>query len=73
MRAVSLVLDFTTGVNLNFLQVTAMTPMPVWGGETIYLPTGVFNPSAVTGQLSNLLLVLFIFRPRIWSAYSSRS
>ena len=60
MRAVSLVVDFTTGVNLNFLQVTAMRPLPVWGGDTIYLPIGVFNPGAVTAQLSNLLLILFI-------------
>ena len=60
LRAVALALNFSTGVNLNFRQVTSMLTVPVWGGETIYLPAGIVNPAAAIGQLSNLLLILFV-------------
>jgi two-component system, LuxR family, sensor kinase FixL len=59
VRALSLILDFGTGVNVNFLQVTQMLRTPVWGGETIYLPVGIPNPYVMTAQLSNLLLIAF--------------
>jgi two-component system, LuxR family, sensor kinase FixL len=60
LRAVALVLNFVTGVNVNFAQVTAMRPVPVWGGESIYLPVGVPNPYVIVAQLSNLFLIWFV-------------
>lgn len=60
LRVVALVLNFRTGVNVNFEQVTAMAPVPVWGGESIYLPVGVPNPYVVVAQLSNLALIWFV-------------
>jgi PAS domain S-box-containing protein len=60
LRALSLVLNFHTGVNVNFERVTAMQSVAVWGGESIYVPLGVANPYAIIAQLSNALLLYFI-------------
>ena len=60
VRAVSLMLNFRSGANVNFERVTAMLPVPVWGGESIYLPVGVPNPYVIVAQLSNLLLIWFV-------------
>lgn len=60
LRAVSLVLNFHSEVNLNFDQVTAMLPVPVWGGEHIYLPAGIPNRFAIVAQLGNLLVLCFL-------------
>ena len=60
LRAVSLVLNFRTGVNVNFEKVTAMLPVPLWGGESIHVPVGVPNPYVIVAQLSNLLLIWFV-------------
>lgn len=60
LRAVSLVLNFHSDVNLNFDQVTAMLPVPVWGGEHIYLPVGIPNRFAIVAQLGNLLVIGFL-------------
>jgi len=60
LRAVSLLLNFRTGVNINFVQVTAMLTVPVWGGESVQIPVGVANPYVVVAQLSNLLLIAFV-------------
>jgi PAS domain S-box-containing protein len=60
LRVVSLVLNFRTGVNVNFERVTAMLQVPVWGGESIFVPVGVVNPYVIVAQLSNLLLIAFV-------------
>ena len=60
LRAASLGLNFHSDVNLNFQQVTAMLPVSVWGGDTIYLPVGVANPDAIVAQLGNLLVICFL-------------
>ena len=60
LRVVSLVLNFRTGVNVNFERVTAMLPVPVWGGESVFVPVGVVNPYVIVAQLSNLLLIAFV-------------
>jgi two-component system sensor kinase FixL len=60
LRVVTLALNFATGVNVNLLQVTAMRPVQLWGGESIYIPIGVPNPSVIVAQLSNLLLIWFV-------------
>ena len=60
LRLVSLVLNFRTGVNLNFEKVTAMQPVLLWGGESVYVPVGVLNPYVIVAQISNLLLIWFV-------------
>ena len=53
-------LNFRTGTNVNFEEVTAMQPVALWGGECIHLPVGVPNPFSLVAQLSNLLLIWFV-------------
>ncbi len=60
VRGLSLVLNFTTGSGLNFSHVDAMQALPVWGGETVYLPVGVPSPLRFVAQFANLLLVAFL-------------
>lgn len=59
MRAVSLVLDFTVGQNLNYMEVTAMREARFLG-DSVWMPEGIRNPSQLAGQLALLLLVCFV-------------
>ena len=59
-RLVGLVLNFTTGVNINFREVTALDRVPVWGGEWVAAPVGVPNPWGVVPQLSNVMLLFLV-------------
>ncbi|MFO1204895.1 MAG: PAS domain S-box protein [Burkholderiales bacterium] len=59
LRVLVLLLNFTSGVNVNFEQVTAMRPATLLGA-LVYLPVGVANPFAVIAQLSNVLLLWFV-------------
>ena len=58
-RALSLVLNFFTGVNLNYLQITKVRRTPFLG-EPASVALGVPNPWMVVAQLSSLALVLFV-------------
>ena len=58
MRLVSLVLNFATGQNLNWLEVRELRPI-TFLGDAIVVPVGVTNPWMAVGQLSLLLLLLF--------------
>ncbi len=58
VRTISLLLDFLTGVNLNFREITALHPVQFLG-ETVATPVGLVNPWMLTGQLSLWLLILF--------------
>ena len=60
VRVAALGLNFGSGVNVNFNQVTAMLPVPLWGGESIFVPIGVPNPYVIVAQLSNLRLLWFV-------------
>jgi PAS domain S-box-containing protein len=59
LRLASLVANFSTGVNLNFLQVDALTPTYLLG-VAVMVPQGTPNPWMVLGSLSMLLLALFL-------------
>jgi PAS domain S-box-containing protein len=74
-RAAALVLNFTTGVNVNALAVSAMLPVALWGGETVFVPVPVPNPWAVVAQLSNLLLIAFVADAsvRLWRRGDGRA
>jgi len=60
IRLVGLALNFVTGVNVNFREITALAHLQLWGGAVVAGPIGIPNPWAVVPQLSNLLLVVFI-------------
>ncbi|HSE12034.1 MAG TPA: PAS domain S-box protein [Rudaea sp.] len=59
-RLVSLLPDFLTGVNLNFVEITSLHRVPVWGGGFLAAPIGVPNPWMVLGQMSIVVLVVFL-------------
>ena len=59
-RLLGLALNFVTGVNVNFREVTAMDQMHLWGGTVVSGPVGVVNPWAIVPQIGNVLLVVFV-------------
>jgi PAS domain S-box-containing protein len=56
---VAILLDFTTGQNLNFLEIAGLEKIP-WLGEMVSSPVGRSNPAMFVGQLSSLMLVVFV-------------
>jgi PAS domain S-box-containing protein len=58
LRTLALLLNFVTGQNLNFREVTHLRHVPFLG-ESVSLGVGVSNPYMLVGQLSLLLLVIF--------------
>ncbi len=60
IRLAALVLNFLTGVNVNFREITALDHLQLWGGAVVAGPVGIPNPWAIVPQLSNLLLVVFV-------------
>jgi PAS domain S-box-containing protein len=59
LRTLSLLLDFLVGQNLNYLEITRLRHIPFLG-ESVSVAKGVANPCMLVGQLSLLLLVLFV-------------
>jgi PAS domain S-box-containing protein len=59
LRTLSLLLDFLTGQNLNYLEITAVRRIPFLG-ESASVAMGVPNPWMIIGQLSSLALILFV-------------
>jgi PAS domain S-box-containing protein len=60
LRALALLLSFTTGQNLFFKEVTGLKHVVIFGGETISIAQGVLNPWYVVGPLSALALAAFV-------------
>lgn len=60
LRVATLVLNFTTGVNANFEQVTALGHAAFWEGVPVAVPIGPASRWAVVPQLCNLLLLIFV-------------
>ncbi len=58
LRSLSLLLNFLTGQNLNYREVTGINHISFLG-ESIPVAVGVSNPWMVVGQLSSLALILF--------------
>ena len=59
-RVLALLLNFATGVNLNFQDVTGLGRATLWGGVVVAVPIGIPNPWQVVAQIGNLLLVAFV-------------
>lgn len=59
LRAVSLVLNFTTGVNLNYLEISELGQFEILGERASYA-IGVPSPWMLLGQLSLLMLLVYV-------------
>jgi two-component system sensor kinase FixL len=59
LRTVSLLLNFLTGENLNYLEVSSLRHLPFLG-ETVAIAQCVPNPWMLIGQLSLFWLVIFV-------------
>jgi PAS domain S-box-containing protein len=60
LRLLGLALNFATGVNINFAEVTALDRLTLWGGTVVSGPVGIVNPLAIVPQIGNLLLAVFV-------------
>ncbi|PYK70000.1 MAG: PAS domain-containing sensor histidine kinase, partial [Verrucomicrobia bacterium] len=60
LRTLALVLNFVFTPNLNYREITGLRHLQWWGGETVSAPVGVPNPWTLVGQLSVLLLLIFL-------------
>ena len=59
LRTLSLILDFVFTPNLNYREITALRHIPLLG-ESVSVAEGIPNPWMLIGQLSLLLLVIFV-------------
>ncbi|GAB3509387.1 two-component system sensor histidine kinase NtrB [Pseudoxanthomonas daejeonensis] len=59
LRLLALLLNFATGVNLNFLSVDRIGHA-TWLGAQVAFPVGETNPWMILGQASNVLLVGYL-------------
>ncbi|MGZ8214574.1 MAG: sensor histidine kinase [Methylosarcina sp.] len=60
VRVLAVILNYTTGQNLFFKEITGLKQVTVWGGETISIAEGILNPWYPTGPISTLLLAAFV-------------
>jgi two-component system sensor kinase FixL len=59
LRTLSLILNFVFTPNLNYREITALRHVSFLG-ETVVVAQGIANPWMLIGQLSLLLLVIFV-------------
>jgi two-component system sensor kinase FixL len=59
-RLLALLLNFVTGVNITFEDVSALEHVPLWGGVVAAVPVGTASAWQIVTQISNLLLVAFV-------------
>src|SRR6202011_3355839 len=59
LRLVGLIINFFSVPNLNYKQITDLLHLNFFG-ETISVAEGVGNPWAAVGELSSLLLLVFV-------------
>ena len=59
LRTFALVVDFSVGQNLNYREITRLRHIPFLG-ESVQIAEGVPNPWMLVGQLSLMVLVIFV-------------
>jgi len=60
LRLLALGLNFVTGVNLNFREVSSLDQIVLWGGAVVSGPVGVTNPWFIVAPIANVFLVAFV-------------
>ena len=56
----ALAANFLTGVNLDYLEVTALEPVRIWQSSPVGIPVGRPNPWIVLGTINELLMIAFL-------------
>lgn len=59
-RALTMLLGFWFTPNVNFRKITELRQVSFIGGETVSAPIGTVNPWTLLGQLSTLLLLVYV-------------
>jgi PAS domain S-box-containing protein len=59
-RLLAFALNFTTGVNVNFQEVSALDHLILWGDVVVVVPIGTPGVGVVVPPISNLLLIAFV-------------
>jgi len=59
LRTIALGLNFFTGANLNYREITALKPISFLG-DAVVLPVGAPNPLMLVAQAGLLLLIIFV-------------
>ena len=59
-RLLGLALNFVTGVNINFREVSSLHWWTLWGDAVVAGPVGSANALAIVPQVGNLLLLAFV-------------
>jgi two-component system, LuxR family, sensor kinase FixL len=60
LRLLALIINFLSVPNLNYKQITGLRHLTILGGETISVAEGIPNPWTKLGDLSSLLLLIFV-------------
>ena len=60
LRTIALFLNFLTGQNLNYLEISSVSHIPFLGETVSTIGAGVSNPSMIVGQLGLWGLVIFV-------------
>ena len=60
LRLLALIINFFSWPNLNYKQITGLRHLTILGGEAISVAEGVPNPWTKLGELSSLLLLVFV-------------
>ncbi|MDI9238578.1 PAS domain S-box protein [Lysobacter sp. LF1] len=72
LRVFGLILDFSTGENLNFISVDGVGRSE-WWGATISHPIGDINPWVMVSQFSNALLLIYLAQTMLRSTREPES
>lgn len=60
LRLLALALNFITGENINFSEVSSLDLTTFWGGPIVAGPVGVVNPWGIIPQIGNVCLLVFV-------------
>jgi two-component system sensor kinase FixL len=60
MRLICIVINFTTGVAIDFSQITALHPVAIPGAGMVMMPIGKVNPWLAVGTASILVFIAYL-------------
>jgi PAS domain S-box-containing protein len=60
VRLLTLAINFTTRVSINYQEITSLSHVILWGGAVATVPIAVPNPLQIIAQIGNILLVAYV-------------
>ena len=60
LRVLVLVLNFAADVSVNYVAITAVRQIEMWGGASITVADTVPNPMTIVADVSNLVFIVFV-------------